>query len=422
MGTWAALALVVSEVVGVGILLTPAAMMRTLGGVWAPLAMWVAMGTLTAAGALCYAELATRFPRAGGTYVFLREGYGRRTAFIYGWMALLVMDPGITAALGIGLAQYILATAGGPQALTPFMAMGSIVLFALLATRGLEANARVLRWTASLKLVIVGVLMLAGFWRFLGGQPVAGAAETLTGGMPALAGAVIASFFAFGGWWDLGRMSEEVEMPSTTMPIALIGGVLIVTAIYALVTLTFVMAAPSGGTASDDAFVAAAGAALFGPAAGRLLSAMVVVTVAGSLAAVLLGAPRTYFAMARDGLLPGGLAWFDRNRGSSPAGTTVQATLACVLVLLGSFEQILGYFVPMAVFFLGLSALSVVRFPRPDRGSSIFRTPWYPLPLVAFMALIGLMLALFVVGQPTQTSLGVAVTVLGLVVSRWAVR
>ena len=97
--------MVVSQVVGVGIFLTPATMMRTLGSPWAALAMWGVMGTLSAAGALCYAELSTRFPKAGGSYVYLREAFGPRCAFVYGWMALLVMDPGLTAALGIGFAQ-----------------------------------------------------------------------------------------------------------------------------------------------------------------------------------------------------------------------------------------------------------------------------------------------------------------------------
>lgn len=166
--------------------------------------------------------------------------------------------------------------------------------------------------------------------------------------------------------------------------------------------------------------MAAAGEALFGRTAGRLLAAMVVVTVSGSLAAVLFGAPRTYVAMMRDGLLPVRYRWFDEARGSSPAGTTVQAALACVLVLLGSFDQILGYFVPAAVFFLGLSAASLVVLGRPvDAGA--FRTPLYPLPLVVFLVLIVAMLGLFLLGQPTQTLLGAAVVLLGLAVSRFVI-
>jgi len=421
MGTWAATALVVSEVVGVGILLTPATMMRSLGGIWAPLAMWVATGAMSAAGALCYAELATRFPRAGGTYVFLREGFGTRCAFVYGWMAMLVMDPGITAALGIGAAQYLLATLGVSTRYTTVVALVAIAACALLVTRGLSVGARMMAWTGGIKLAIVGVLVLAGLWRFVGGAPVGAPSIGAAAGPEALAASVIAAFFAFGGWWDLGRMSEEVASPRRTMPTALIGGVLLVAAIYIVVTATFVMAAPGAGAQTNEAYVAAAGTALFGAAAGRLLPGMVVVAVVGSLAAVLFGAPRTYAAMARDHVLPERLNWFDENRGRSPVGTLVQASLACVLVLVGSFDQILGYFVPAAVFFLGLSAAALLKLERPTASSVVFRTPLYPLPLIVFLALIVVMLALFVVGQPTQTSLGAAVVLLGFLVSHFVI-
>jgi basic amino acid/polyamine antiporter, APA family len=197
--------------------------------------------------------------------------------------------------------------------------------------------------------------------------------------------------------------------------------VFLVTAIYVLVTLTFVLAAPGSTVETDEAFVAAAGAALFGPAAGRLLAALVVVTVAGSLAAVLLGGPRIYAAMSRDGLLPQQVTWFDVVRGRSVIGTAVQATLASLLVLLGSFDQILGYFVPAAVFFLGLSAAALLRLPRGAETGPVFRTPLFPLPLMVFLALIGVMLLLFIVGQPVQTLLGAAVVAVGLLVSRAAI-
>ena len=214
-------------------------------------------------------------------------------------------------------------------------------------------------------------------------------------------------------------MSEEVDSPRRTMPLALVGGVSLVTTIYVLVTITFMLAAPAVVPGSDEAFVAAVGSALFGSAAGRVLAAMVVVTVAGSLGAVLLGAPRTYLAMARDGLLPRRLAWFDAQRGSSPLGTLVQVVLACVLVLLGSFNQILGYFVPAAVLFLGLSAASLFRLKRPTVTADVFQAPLYPLPLLVFLSLIAVMLMLFVAGQPTETSLGALVVMVGLVASRF---
>ncbi len=411
--------MVVTQVVGVGILLTPATMMRTVGSTKTALAIWAVMGALSIAGALCYAELTTRFPKAGGGYVFLREAFGRRCAFVFGWMALPVMDPGITAALGIGLAQYLLATLGMAPMYVPVAAVVVTIAFGLLTLAGLSASARVLRWTAAAKLAIVAILLGAAALR-AGGSDAADAsvvAATGTVSVGALAASVIAAFFAFGGWWELGRMSEEVESPRRTMPRALVGGLGIVTAIYALISVAYVLVSPGRVEGTDDAFVAAIGAALFGNTAGRLLAGMVVVAVAGSLAATLLAAPRMYLAMARDGLFPARLARFDEARGVSPAATLIQVALACLLIVLGSFDQILGYFVPVTVFFLGLSAAAVLVLPRPADDSRTFRAPLHPLPIVLFLLLILSVLALFAAGQPMQTLLGAAVAALGVPVS-----
>jgi APA family basic amino acid/polyamine antiporter len=410
--------MVVSQVVGVGIFLTPATMMRTLGSPWAALAMWVVMGTLSAAGALCYAELTTRFPRAGGNYIYLREAFGPRCAFIYGWMALLVMDPGLTAALGIGFAQYFLATLGASPALTSLVAVLAIVALGLMTLAGMEISARAMQWTAAAKLSIVVILVITALLNVRDGNLAADTVTPVALTPAALAASLIAAFFAFGGWWELGRMGEEVESPRHTMPRALVGGLALVTAMYALVSVAYTLGSSGPASGTDEAFVLRVGASLFGETAGRLLSAMVVVAVAGSLAAVLLGSPRVYVAMARDGVLPERFARVNVGRGTVPASTIVQVTLACGLVLSGSFNDILGYFVPCAVSFLGLAATAVVILPRPAARADIFRTPLHPLPLVLFLVMVVAILALFVAGQPRQTLLGALVVALGIPVSQ----
>ena len=149
---------------------------------------------------------------------------------------------------------------------------------------------------------------------------------------------------------------------------------------------------------------------------------MVVVAVAGSLAAVMLGSPRVYVAMARDGLFPPRLARFDEERGTSPGGTLIQTVIAIVLVLMGTFNEILGYFVPAAVFFLGLSAAAIQVLPRPAADAPVFRTPWHPLPVALFLTFIVIILGLFAMGQPMQTLIGAGVVALGVPVSYLALR
>jgi APA family basic amino acid/polyamine antiporter len=413
--TWAATAMVVTQVIGVGIFLTPASMLRAVGGLAPALLIWVIVGLLSVAGALCYAELTTRFPQAGGGYVFLREAFGSRAAFVFGWMSLLVTDPGITAALAIGLAQYLLVTVGASTSATTVVALATVCAFGVLTLAGRGTSSAVLRWTAAAKLTIVAILVGMGVLRTGAAVTVMVASSRTSVGLEALAGAVIAAFFAFGGWWELGRMSEEIEAPRRTMPRALIGGVTIVTLVYALITIAYALSTSGRiAGATDEAFVADVGDALFGSTAARLLAAMVVVAVSGSLAATLLAAPRMYLAMSRDGLFPGRLLRFDERRGAAPGATLMQTALACVLIALGTFNQILGYFIPITIFFLGLSAASLLRLPRPADDGQVFRAPLHPLPLALFLFLIVVVLVLFAAGQPRETLIGAAIAALGV--------
>src|SRR5882672_4595142 len=163
IGIRTATALVVGEVIAVGIFLTPAGMAKSLGSPFWVLVVWLVMGAMAVCGALCYGELAARYPQSGGSYVYLREAYGRPVAFLYGWMALLVMDPGLTAALAVGLAGY----AGYIFSLSPFgvkaVAIGAIVLLAAINIRGLNLGAWLMRWLTVLKLGLLLFILLWGF-------------------------------------------------------------------------------------------------------------------------------------------------------------------------------------------------------------------------------------------------------------------
>src|SRR5258705_12152190 len=163
IGLRTAIALIVGEVIAVGIFLTPAGMAKSLGSpVWL-LIVWLIMGVMALCGALCYGELAARFPEAGGGYVYLREAYGRPVAFLYGWMALLVMDPGLTAALAVGMAGDVGVIFKRSTAALKAIAIGSIVFVALINIRGVRLGGGLIRWLTILKLGLVGLLIVLGF-------------------------------------------------------------------------------------------------------------------------------------------------------------------------------------------------------------------------------------------------------------------
>src|ERR1700681_1127395 len=306
IGLRTATALIVGEVIAVGIFLTPAGMAKSLGSPLWLLVVWLAMGAMALCGALCYGELAARYPEAGGGYVYLREAYGRPVAFLYGWMALLVMDPGLTAALAVGLATYVGYSLNLSLIMIKAVAIGSILILALINIGGVRFGGGVLSWLTILKLGLLMFLLLWGFGFRLGSwsnftpfvAQRAHSAPLLFG----LAGATVAGFFSFGGWWDVTKVSSEVRDPARTLPRALIYGVVIVTLVYILTSAVFLYLVPLETISSSETFAAQAGEVLFGRAGAQVFSAMVVVMVLGSLAALIMSAPRVYFAMARDGL------------------------------------------------------------------------------------------------------------------------
>jgi APA family basic amino acid/polyamine antiporter len=418
IGFWTAVTLIVGEVIAVGIFLTPAGMAKSLGSPFWLLVVWLMMGGMALCGALCYGELAARFPEAGGGYVYLREAYGRPVAFLYGWMALLVMDPGITAALAVGLASYFGYIFKLSPAFLKIVAIAAILSAALLNIRGVKLGGTFVRWLTILKLGLLGLVILWGFGMRAGNwsnfKPLVAQRAASEPLLAALAGGIVGAFFSFGGWWDLSKVAGEVREPEHTLPRALIYGVTILTAVYILTTAAFLYLVPLEQITSGETFVAQAGEALFGRLGGQALSIIVIVAVLGSLVAVTMSAPRVYFAMARDGLFIPAAAAIHARYGTPARAIAVQAMLASLLVLVGTFNTIISFFIFVVVIFIALTvgALFVLRRKAPD--ALAYRTPGYPATPIIFLLLIVLLLFLLGGHNPKQALLGVGVVALGL--------
>jgi len=418
IGLSTATALVVGEVIAVGIFLTPAGMAKSLGSPFWLLVVWLVMGAMAVCGALCYGELAARYPQAGGSYVYLREAYGRPVAFLYGWMALLVMDPGLTAALAVGLAGY----AGYIFSLSPFgvkaVAIGAIVLLAAINIRGLNLGAWLMRWLTVLKLGLLLFLLLWGFGFQLGNwsnfTPFVAQRTHSAPLLAALAGGMVAAFFSFGGWWDVTKLAGEVRDPARTLPRALLYGVVIVTLVYILTSAAFFYLIPLDSVTSGETFAAQAGEALFGRAGAQVFSVIVIVAVVGSLAALIMSAPRVYFAMSRDGLFVPAAASLHPQFGTPARAIALQALLASILVALGSFNQIISYFVFVVVLFIALTVASLFVLRRRELEKPDYQTPGYPFTPIVFLLLVATLLLLLGSNNPKQSFLGVGVVALGI--------
>ena len=418
IGLRTATALIVGEIIAVGIFLTPAGMARALGSPALLLIVWLVVAALSLCGALCFGELAVRYPEAGGGYAYLREIYGPQMAFLFGWMALLVMDPGLTAAIATGAASYIgyglQLSAWGNKA----VAIVSIIVLALVNIRGVKLGALFVRWLTVLK---VGFLAFVVLWAF-GSQKGDWAnfvpfVAQRPGSKPlieALASGVVGSFFAFAGWWDVSKVTGEVRDPSRTMPKAFVYGILIVALVYISTSAVFAYLVPMQNVTNGQAFAAQVGEVLFGRTGGLIFSGFVIVAVLGSLAAIIMSAPRVYFAMAQDGLFFPAAAKIHPRYNTPARCIGLQAVLACLLVLSGTFEEIISYFFFVVLVFMWLTVFGLFLLRRKDTRAPQFVTPGYPLTPIVFLILLLVMLFLLAAGQPKQSFLGVGVVLLGV--------
>ncbi len=425
LGLASVTALVIGEVIGVGIFLTPASMARSLGSPFWLLVVWLVMGVMALSGALCYGELAARFPEAGGGYVYLRQAFGPGVAFLYGWKCLLVMDPGITAAVAVGLASYVGYVVDLSGAGLKAVAVGAILVLAAVNIAGARFGAGLMRWLTAFKLGALGliaVLALAlglGDWGnfapFVAQRP---GSDPLPG---ALAPALVGAFFAF-GWWEIGKLGGEATNPGRTLPRALAIGVATITAVYVLTSAVFLYLVPLERVTSGETFAAQAGEALFGHAGGRVFAGIVIVAVLGSLMALLMALPRLYYAMARDGVFFRAVAAVHPRFGTPARAIALQAALASLLVALGTFQQIVSYFIFITVLFVALTVAALFRLRRGDGADGGYRTPGYPVTPVLFLVLVAGLLMLLAGHNPLQAALGAGIVALGAPVYFFAVR
>jgi APA family basic amino acid/polyamine antiporter len=325
------------------------------------------------------------------------------------------MDPGLTAALAVGMASYaayiIPLSSTGAKA----VAVGAVLLIATANIIGVRPGAALLRWLTAIK---IGSLLFIVVWALVGGSgswsnflplstPRAGSAPIAA----ALAGGLVAGFFSFGGWWDLTKVAGEVRDPTRTVPRAIALGVVAVTLLYLLTSASFIYLVPIENVASGETFASQAGEALFRGAGARVFSLVVVVSVLGSLTAVIMTAPRVYYAMAADGLFFRGAASLHPRFGTPARAIALQALLASVLVVLGSFQQIISYFIFVTVIFIGLTVAGVFVLRR--KGGAAYNAPGYPLTPGFFLILVVVLLALLGGNNPVEAMLGAAIVALG---------
>jgi len=417
MGLAATISVVTGESIALGIFLTPAAMARSLGSPMLLAAVWCGMGLITLCGALCYSELAVQYPLTGGEYVYLREGYGGRTAFLYGWMSAAVMDPGLAAALAVGAAPYVMALFGFSRSIQLWIAPALLLGLALLNYTGARLSRRVMATTNLLKIAVLVCLVA---WAWISGHATVANLIPLTTRRPgseplfaAVAGATVSAFFSFGGWWEAGKVAGEVRNPRRNMPLAFTCGVLLVTAVYLLISCAFLMVVPMDRIVSNTAFVAQFGEALFGATGAKVLSACVLLSVLGGLMALTMAAPRVYYAMAKDGAFFAPFAKLHPRFGTPANSVLLQTSLALLVLTFGAFDRILSFIIFSAICFLALSVTTLFRMRQPVRHW------WFPAAPVVFLAGCVVINLMILMHDPVPALIGLVIVLSGDPVRRF---
>jgi len=393
LGLWSAVAVLIGSTIGSGIFRTPAGIAAKLPGPLPLMSVWVAGGLFALCGALTLAELSGEFPATGGMYVFIREGWGRLPAFLFGWSELVLIRAASLGAISTTFSEYLLRVLGFDPGVKPYsdwvhyVAAVAIVLTATFNYVGVRWSALVLNLTTLAKygglLFIIAVALVLGLPRTGGHYTPAAPAGSFH--VAAFGLALVSVLWAFDGWADLSFVAGEVKEPRRVLPRAIIFGTCAVIAIYLLANLGY-LAVMSVEEISHSRLVAADVAQrLIGPPGVVFVASTVMLSTFGTLNATLLTAPRVFFAMADDGLFFRRVASVHPRFGTPNIAVLLAASLGVVFVLLQTFEQLADTFVTALVPFYALAVAAVfVLRKRPDYDPP-FRTPLYPIVPALFI-------------------------------------
>jgi len=395
---------VVSLVIGIGIFRTPALVAASAGTSTAFYLVWVLGGVISLCGALTYAEIGSRLPRAGGQYRAVAEAYHPMAAFMLTWSQAVLQGAGGAGVAFIG-AEYLnlVLLPAGARTHGALLVSASTLMLVLLALNwaGIRTGARTQNVLSLSKIVMIAglalsALLLGGFASSAPAVPAASPAAGAT--LAGFASAAVAVFYTYGGYQGAMNLAGDVRDARRNLPLAITGGVLVIIALYLAINLAYERALGLAGVAGSPLVAAALARATFGPVGETVVSIAIFLSAAGFVNATILQMPRSYYAMAEDGALPAAFLRVDPKTQVQRVGLAFFAlTMLGPALMLGSFDKLLNYV--MFSDSLALAALASTLFVlrRRDPQGAGFRMPGYPLLPALFTAcLLGVSLRVLV--------------------------
>ncbi|PYR51411.1 MAG: hypothetical protein DMF89_05705 [Acidobacteria bacterium] len=417
LGLTSSIALVVGITVGSGIFRSPAGIAERVPNPIVMLTLWAGGGLVSLCGALSFAELAAALPETGGYYVYLREGWGRAVAFLFGWAQLVLIRASALGGLAIAFSDYALGALGIDPATHALASRGlaaaALVGAAAVNIIGLDLGAAVVSVSAAAKFLALAVLIVSALLAGSVGN------AFLSGGPPVGPGsiglALVSILWAYDGFADVSYAAGEVKQPQKTLPRAIILGTLTIVVVYVLTNLAYLSVIPVGQMARSPLVAADTMSAVVGARGATLVSLFVAVSAFGALNGLMLASPRLFFAMARDGMFFQPIARIHGRFLTPYVAILLTALLGVALVFSRSFEAMTSTFVIAIWPFYALAVGAVYRLRRlrPDLPRP-YRTIGYPVVPGVFIAATVLFLVNALVSEPVSTGVTFALILAGL--------
>ena len=413
IGLLDATTIVISGIIGGGIFFTPATVAQQLPSSGLIVAAWIAGAVVAFAGALTFAELGSRFPHAGGHYVYIRDAFGGLPAFLYGWMLLLIIATGALASLALAFAGYVSAFIPlSPAGQRAFGAL-TIVLLSVINIVGVKPGTRTTTLLTIVKVLGLGTLIVWGL--AVPHTPSVAAAPVGVSLLAGFAGALVPISFTYGGWQQLNFVAGEIRDAQRKVPIAMALGVGMVALIYVGANLVYLRALGPQGMAQSSAIAQSAAQVLFGDLAARAITVLIAVSILAFSNVVVMVTPRVFYAMARDGVFLQALAEIHPRFNTPARAIVLQGVWAILLVLVGSIGALVNGVVFADWIFFGLGAASLFVYRKRAGDEVTFRTPGYPVVPVFFVLAAIVAVGSAVSTYPRESLIGVAMLSVGAV-------
>jgi APA family basic amino acid/polyamine antiporter len=419
--------IVIANMIGAGIFTTSGLLMADLKDPLIMLGLWAVGGIIALCGALSYGELGAAIPRAGGEYAFLSKLYHPLFGFLSGWVSFFAGFSAPIAASAIGFSEYLTRAFPGLLNLSgsgstvegtvvkKALSVLVILVFTFIHARGTEVGARVQNFLTVLKVALIVGLIVLGFSLGrgdLGHFAQGGGFKFNFGGWKTIGLSLMWIMFAYSGWNASGYIGSEIKDPRRNLPRSLILGTGIVLALYLLLNVFYVYAVPPEKMTGVISIGGLAVGNLFGPSFERVLSVLIAVALFSSLSAFIILGPRVYYAMACDRcFFPFAAAIHPRYK--VPARSIVlQGMIAALLVMFGTFDQILTYMGFSLGIFPLLSVLGVFKLRR--EGTSVYHMPGFPVIPLVYMLAGSTILVLGFFERPAESSIALGMVLVGI--------